>query len=80
MTPEQINKEITTFCNRMSEHVDSIRIIVTHPEMGNTACQSYGEGNWYAQVGSVNEWLESAKNGDLAREISQAICREDNNE
>jgi hypothetical protein len=76
MTPEEIQREIETFCNRMSEHVDSIRVIVTKPQDGMTAYHSYGEGNWYAQIASAQRFLSMSENEDLANLINEAISEE----
>lgn len=76
MNAQQINDEIRTFCNRMSEHVDSIRVIATCPENGSTAMHSHGQGNWYAQKGIVEEWLANSENYSLAFEIVQQMDEE----
>ena len=58
MITEQVTKEIETFVNRMSEHVDSIRIFVTKCDGKNTKTFTTGGGNFYAQKGQVEEWIE----------------------
>jgi hypothetical protein len=52
----QLVKEATT---RLSEHVDSVRILVTlHAEDGeSTFSFDFGAGNFYAQRGQIAEWL-----------------------
>ena len=75
MSPKEIERELTTFCNRMSEHVDSIRIMVTFPEKCMTACHTHGEGNWYAQRASVEEWLRRDEQIDLASRIYEAASQ-----
>lgn len=43
----------------LSEHVDTVQIFVTfHAESGEeTSCYEYGQGNFYARQGQVDEWL-----------------------
>lgn len=44
--------------NQLIEHCDSVRIICTvGREDGASQYVSRGVGNWYAQYGSVREWL-----------------------
>jgi hypothetical protein len=52
----QLVREATT---RLSEHVDSVRILVTlHAEDGeSTFSFDFGAGNFYAQRGQIAEWL-----------------------
>lgn len=44
---------------QLMEHFDSVQIICTRFEAkaGKTSCASRGDGNWYARVGAVREWL-----------------------
>ena len=76
MTPIEIDKEIDTFCARMSEHVDSILVLVTKPEAGMTAFHASGRGNWYAQSASARHWLKSGDQVDLATKIGECISEE----
>lgn len=46
-------------CAQLSEHFDSVRIVVTKDGDGSTRRVSQGTGNWYAQYGSVKDWLMS---------------------
>lgn len=68
-----IEKELQEICERMSEHVDSIRIMVTTHENGQTTCDSFGMGNWYAQKASVEEWLKRGEQQDQAQFIAEEI-------
>lgn len=42
---------------QLGEHFDSVRIIATKHQDGKSWMASYGNGNWYAQLGSVHEWM-----------------------
>lgn len=45
---------------QLAEHFDSIRIFVTRHDGadGETMAFSEGVGNYYAQFGQINEWVE----------------------
>lgn len=73
MTSDQIQKEIDTFCARMSEHTESIRVFITIPQNGMTAALSRGHGNYYAQVGHISEWLDGTKAETAARELGHVV-------
>lgn len=57
MLNEQLQKEIDTFMNKLSEHTESVRIFITasNPN-GGTSCFTTGRGNYYAQAGQIDEW------------------------
>lgn len=42
---------------QLGEHFQSVRIIATRHQDGNTITVTSGSGNWYAQVGSVRDWV-----------------------
>lgn len=43
---------------KLSEHCDSVRIVCSSiREDGSSQYLARGRGNWYAQYGSVREWL-----------------------
>ncbi len=42
---------------QLGEHFDTVRIIATKYEDGKSWSCSYGNGNWYGQLGSVREWM-----------------------
>lgn len=50
-------KLVRLVANSLGEHFDSVRIICTLGEEGDTHSYSHGVGNLYAQHGSVREWL-----------------------
>ena len=44
----------------LNEFYDSVQIFTTRhdpEESGGTVSVSYGEGNWYARVGYIRDWL-----------------------
>ena len=60
---------------------DSVRVILTaNLKKENTQRFSLGAGNYYAQLGSVREWLERDSAQMLANEMSEIIDRPDNGE
>lgn len=50
-------KMIEGHVGRLSEHFDSVRILCTKHENGQTKNYTIGAGNWYAQIGQVREWV-----------------------
>jgi hypothetical protein len=58
---EQIQKMVKDAVKTLSEHCDSVRILVTKHacdgETDTTAQIDNGAGNFYAQLGQVREWL-----------------------
>lgn len=73
MTSDEIRKELSAFCSKMSEHTESIRIFITMPEDGGTASISRGEGNYYAQIGQIQEFLDGRRGETTAHEIGRVI-------
>jgi hypothetical protein len=73
MNREHVAKELAAFCARMNEHTESIRVFVTLPENGMTASHSMGGGNYYAQVGQIQEWLDNRKGENQAIEIARVM-------
>jgi hypothetical protein len=62
MTEKEQLKEMVEGCViKLSEHFDSVRIIATRHavdgESNTSAMFDDGAGNFYAQMGSVREWL-----------------------
>lgn len=43
----------------LGEHFDSVRIFVTKHEDGSTLALTRGNGNNYAQIGQVSEWIDA---------------------
>lgn len=59
---EMRTKIIESHAAQLSEHFDSVQIIVTaiDPEEG-TGIYRAGRGNYYARIGAVEEWLRREK-------------------
>lgn len=61
MSDDEIDKwaeHIHKLAIALNEHCDSVRIITTvRARDGGTAIVTKGAGNWFAQLGSVNDWL-----------------------
>lgn len=48
----------------------SVRLVVTANIQGSqTSLLTSGAGNWYAQLGSVEDWMDSNKNYNLAQSL-----------
>lgn len=56
MTDEQL---VESEVARLIEHFDSVRIIVTKNSHEGTQMITRGDGNYYAQIGSVRDWIEA---------------------
>lgn len=58
ITPE-LREKVKAAVATLSEHFDSVRIFVTLHNGGESETASYetGGGNFYAQLGQVQEWL-----------------------
>lgn len=56
----ELEKIVDEACSKLREHVDSVRIFVTrdNDDGSLTAGLSRGRGNYYAQKGLIQEWLE----------------------
>ena len=52
-------RELERHVAQLCEHFDSVRIIATQHQGGSSWMSSSGNGNWYAQMGSVREWIAS---------------------
>jgi hypothetical protein len=50
-------RELERHCSQLGERFDTVRIIATTHQDGQTFCHSFGHGNFYAQMGSVQEWV-----------------------
>jgi hypothetical protein len=55
------------FCRQLGEHVDSIQVIATSSEQGESDFFAYGIGNHYARIGSCQEFLDTERSGVQAR-------------
>jgi hypothetical protein len=51
---------LRSHCIQLTEHFDSVQIIVTSYDTGEdrTRKGSYGMGNWYANYGACKEWVQ----------------------
>lgn len=50
---------------KLSEHFTSVQIVATRDAGQNTEVFSTGSGNYYARLGSVQEWLWKEKEQSL---------------
>lgn len=55
--------------NALGEHFDTVQILVTRHEEGETGTvnASWGTGNWFARFGQVREWV--IKSEERSREL-----------
>jgi hypothetical protein len=64
VTKDQIKAMVDLHVSQIREHVDSVRILVTFDEdngKSETSAYDSGLGNFYAQLGQVEEWLQIQK-------------------
>lgn len=56
---DHITKACDEFRDKILEHVDSVRILVTFHDGNKAITSTYdtGGGNFFAQLGQVHEWL-----------------------
>lgn len=73
MTHAELDKLVEPFMEALGEHADSIQLLMTWNEDGNTHRYWIGSGNWYARKGLAMEWLEQGQAQTQAREISEAL-------
>lgn len=45
---------------KLMEHCDSVRIFATYKDNDGSHAYSMGEGQYYAQLGSVRDWVDRA--------------------
>ena len=75
-TPDD-QKRIEEHCAKLMEHFDVVRVFASRNDgsrqvtIGNTS----GGGNFYAQVGQVQEWLDAQR-----QFVKNKAIREDENE
>jgi hypothetical protein len=48
-------------CARLSEHFDTVQIVVTREQQGGTMMGHYGDGNVYARIASAQQWLKTQR-------------------
>jgi len=51
-------EEVERAVNLLSELFDTVQIFVTSTEDGDTCAHEDGNGNQYARIGQVREWLQ----------------------
>lgn len=73
MTKEEIDAICMPFMEKLGEHCDSIQLLATWTEEGNTHRYKFGTGNWYARRGLAMEFIEQDQAQTAAKEISDAL-------
>jgi len=75
MSDDDLNKFLDSHAQAIMEHCDSVRIFATvhDPSGGETKMLTRGQGNYYAQFGSVKEWL--ARIDEYDREYIRQVER-----
>lgn len=61
MTDEELAKFLELKAKEIAEHCESVRIFVTKTpddDDHDTMASSIGKGNFYAQLGQIQEWLD----------------------
>lgn len=70
--PEDLNVEfqdkIEVACKKaiaiLTPFCENVRIFVSTSIDGNTLCQNWGHGNWYAHYGQIRCWLLLQEEGE----------------
>jgi hypothetical protein len=52
------DKLLEGHCAQLAEHFDSVQIVATWRDSGQTRIVAHGHGNAYAREGSTREWLK----------------------
>lgn len=60
---EHVVKLVDRCIALLREHCDSVHIFCTRydSESGDTASVNKGDGNWFARLGQVEEWVEKKR-------------------
>ena len=58
----------------LREHFGHVVIVGTWDENGSSMMAQSGFGNYYAQIGMVNTYIDNFKAEDAAREIAKATA------
>ena len=77
-TREALEKLVEEAVDRLAEHFDSVRIIATKDDGpgGTSRHITRGAGSYYAQIGSVRNWLIS-EDAYTAERAAQRVREED---
>ena len=72
---QTIDKMVAELTRKLVEMgCDSVRVVATATATGgNTSIYTSGYGNWFAQVGSVDNWLREMKEMNVINGISEAV-------
>jgi len=57
----QLMGMMTTIAAKLGEHFNSVRIIATRENNGDTESFTVGSGNYFAQLGSALEWVDKQR-------------------
>lgn len=58
MANDLVDSIVERFIRELSEHTESIRVFVTYPDGNDETCAlTMGHGNYYAQRGQVDSWV-----------------------
>lgn len=68
-------RELERHASQLGENFDTVRIITTTHRDGQTVMHSFGAGNFYAQFGSVKEWVQRQE-----ADIKNSIKKEHNDD
>jgi len=56
---EEMFRYISGHCAKLMEHFDTVEIFVTKHDKEGTLSLAKGDGNWYARIGQINEWMNT---------------------
>ncbi len=57
----QLMGMMTAVAAKLGEHFNSVRIIATRENNGETESFTVGSGNYFAQLGSALEWVDKQR-------------------
>ncbi len=65
MTRDEERDLIKKHCDQLMEHFESVQIFVTRnsPENSGTVHVGRGEGNYFARLGQIHQWLLKEEEG-----------------
>lgn len=65
MDREQLASALGRFCKQMAPNCSSIRVFATVVNGDSTSAITTWEGNYFAQLGQVTDWLASEQGSGL---------------
>ena len=77
MTNAESNLLVDQAVLKLSEHFNSVQILVAWPEGGTTKSYKLGAGDWYARQGLAHEFIHEDMARDNARLLGEILDKPD---